>query len=108
MIIVICELYDLCTYGYSDGKTMTCWFMLFVVNEAILQCVRQGMCKKRNKSLIKWCMQIDGEFNKDIRRLVIPEMERDVINAVKFFFFKFPLPEDAHSTVLSERQCLLR
>ena len=33
----------------------------------------------------------------------MPEMERDGINAVPFFFFffKFPLPEDAHGTVLS-------
>ena len=37
----------------------------------------------------------------------MPEMERDGNNAVQFFFFKLPLSEDAHSTVLSERQCLL-
>ena len=26
MIIVICELCDLCTYGYKTGKAMTCRF----------------------------------------------------------------------------------
>jgi hypothetical protein len=39
-------------------------------------------------------------------RRVMPEMERDGINALQFFvffFFKLPLPEDAHSTVLCER-----
>jgi len=38
-------------------------------------------------------------------RRVMPDMERDGINALQFFvfFFKLPLPEDAHSTVLSER-----